>query len=56
METSFVREQEEETTRAAAASQAKQGQWMNWDREDQQERTMGANRIKLIVEATYDVL
>ena len=30
MVTSFVHEQEEETRRAASASQAKQGQWMDW--------------------------
>ena len=62
METSFVHEQEEETRRAAAASQAKQGQCMSWH--DVRTRkiswrglwVLDANCIKVMVGATYDVL
>ena len=62
MVTSFVHEQEEETRRAAAASQAKQGQWMNWHNVEKRKISwrelwaMDANHIKFIVGATYDVL
>ena len=62
MVTSFVYEQEEETRRAAAASQAKQGQWNNWHTVEKRKISwrelwaMNANRIKFIVGATYDVL
>ena len=62
MVTSFVREQEEETRRAAAASQAKQGQWMNWHGVETRKISwrelwaMDTNHIHFIMRATYDVL
>ena len=55
MATSFGREQEEGTRRAAAASRAKQGQWMNWHNVEKRKinwrelLTMDANRIEFIV-------
>ena len=61
MVTSFVLEQEKETRQAAAASQAEQGQWINWHDVEKRKISwrelwaMNANRIQLIVWPTYDV-
>ena len=60
--TSFVREQEEESRPAAAASQVKQGQWMNWHGVETRKISwrelgaMDANHTEIIVGDTYDVL
>ena len=62
MVTSFVYEEEEETKRATVASQAKQGQWMNWHIVEKRKIScrelwaMVANHITFIVGAARDVL
>ena len=56
----FVCEEEEETRQAAVASDAKQGQWMNWHGVERRKISWrelwatDANHIKCIVGASYD--